>query len=195
MRYREQNNNWKGGRSVASNGYVLIRVGVGHHLADVRGYAYEHRLVAESKLGRRLVRGEQVHHVDGNKQNNSISNIEVVSGIAAHRTKHRKAGCKLRLPGEDNPLVDCACGCGGVLARFDPHGRPRRFMFRHSLKSSRVRQALRDLMSVPGRVYATGELVSKAAASKPAVYRVLNEFLADGSVYKSGHGKWTVRGG
>lgn len=39
------NPNWRGGRSVASNGYMLVRAGVGHHLADVRGYAYEHRLV------------------------------------------------------------------------------------------------------------------------------------------------------
>jgi hypothetical protein len=31
-----RNPNWKGGRLVASNGYVLVRVGVGHHLADVR---------------------------------------------------------------------------------------------------------------------------------------------------------------
>lgn len=45
---------WKGGRSVASNGYVLIRVGVEHHLADVRGYAYEHRVVAEQKIKRAL---------------------------------------------------------------------------------------------------------------------------------------------
>lgn len=49
------NANWRGGRSIASNGYVLIRVGTGHHLADVRGYAYEHRVVAENSLGRRLV--------------------------------------------------------------------------------------------------------------------------------------------
>lgn len=63
-----KNGIWKGGRSVASNGYVLVRVGVEHHLADVRGYAYEHRLVAEEKIGRRLRDDEHVHHVDGDKQ-------------------------------------------------------------------------------------------------------------------------------
>lgn len=61
------NSQWKGGRVIASNGYVLIRVGTDHHLADVRGYAYEHRLVAEKKMGRRLRKGEQVHHLDENK--------------------------------------------------------------------------------------------------------------------------------
>lgn len=53
------NPNWKGGRSIASNGYVLLRM-PGHHLADVRGYVYEHRLVAEQKLGRRLVKGGDI---------------------------------------------------------------------------------------------------------------------------------------
>lgn len=83
---------WKGGRSVASNGYVLIRVGKGHHLADVRGYAYEHRLVAEEKLGRRLAPKELVHHIDGNKQNNHPSNLEVEPSHAHHRKEHRRAG-------------------------------------------------------------------------------------------------------
>ena len=63
----DKNGMWRGGRTVASNGYVLVRVGIGHHLADVRGYAYEHRLVAEAKFGRRLLRGEVVHHADGDK--------------------------------------------------------------------------------------------------------------------------------
>ncbi len=70
---------WKGGRSVASNGYVLVRVGIGHHLADVRGYAYEHRVEAEKKIGRRLRRGEQVHHIDGNKKNNAIANLQCMT--------------------------------------------------------------------------------------------------------------------
>ena len=33
------NSQWKGGRIIASNGYVMLRVGTDHHLADVRGYA------------------------------------------------------------------------------------------------------------------------------------------------------------
>jgi hypothetical protein len=44
-----KNGMWRGGKSLASNGYILIRVGNDHPLADVRGYAYEHRLVAQEK--------------------------------------------------------------------------------------------------------------------------------------------------
>lgn len=36
---REDHPNWHGGRCLSTSGYVLINVGKGHHLADVRGYA------------------------------------------------------------------------------------------------------------------------------------------------------------
>lgn len=128
----EKNGIWKGGRSVASNGYVLIRVGTEHHLADVRGYAYEHRLVAEDKIGRRLLPSEQVHHIDGDKQNNDPANLEVVESIAVHRVRHRSREKGLRLPDEANPTIVCACGCGLVFPKFDKSNRPRRFISGHN---------------------------------------------------------------
>ena len=131
----DRNPNWKGGRSIASNGYVLIKVGTGHHLADIRGYAYEHRLAAESKLGRRLLAGEQVHHIDENRQNNDPSNLEVVT-IAEHRVHHRAVGVNRRMPGEPNPTIACECGCGGVFTKFDACGRPRRFITGHNYKKA-----------------------------------------------------------
>lgn len=50
---RENNPNWQGGRHIASNGYVKILVDKNHHLGDGSNYAYEHRVIAEQKLGRR----------------------------------------------------------------------------------------------------------------------------------------------
>lgn len=128
---RERNPFWKGGRVVASNGYVLVRVGVDHHLADVRGYAYEHRVVAEQKIGRRLRAGELVHHINGDKLDNRPSNLVVVNGNGEHRVHHRKRD-DLRLPGEANTTIRCACGCGRSLAKFDVDGRPRRFISGHN---------------------------------------------------------------
>lgn len=133
------NNNWRGGRSITSNGYVLVRVGVGHHLADVRGYAYEHRVVAEATLGRRLVDGEIVHHIDGNKRNNSPSNLRVEPSIAHHLVHHRAPDSRRRHPGEDNPVVSCACGCSSAFLRFDALGRPRRYVTGHNRRSARGR--------------------------------------------------------
>lgn len=128
-----KNPNWRGGRSVASNGYVLILVGKGHHLADVRGYAYEHRLVAEQKLGRRLRKGEIPHHVNGIKTDNRHENIEVVESGHAHQYRHRKRPSGRRKPGEVNRLIVCACGCGGTFMLFDANGRPRSFLPHHNV--------------------------------------------------------------
>jgi hypothetical protein len=133
MRHREQNSNWRGGRSLASNGYILVRVGTDHHLADVRGYAYEHRLVAEEKIGRRLNPGEQVHHFNGNKRDNRPDNIEVVPSRSHHALRHRKRDAGLRFPHEPNRVVACECGCGMTLLRFDKQGRPRRFVSGHNI--------------------------------------------------------------
>lgn len=126
------NGNWKGGRTVASNGYVLIRVGKAHHLADVRGYAYEHRVVAEAKAGRCLQSGEQVHHANGDRLDNRPENIEIVSSIQQHRFLHRKIGIWRRKPGEPNPHVSCECGCETTFPKFDNLGRPRRFVSGHN---------------------------------------------------------------
>lgn len=122
---------------MASNGYVLIKM-PGHHLADVRGYVYEHRLVAEQKVGRRLQPGEIPHHVNGVKTDNRPENIEVVPSRAHHHVHHRKPGGKrLRLPDESNPTVQCACGCGTEFPKYDAERRPRRFVSGHNAGKSR----------------------------------------------------------
>ncbi len=128
------NPNWKGGRLIASNGYILIRVGTDHHLSDVRGYAYEHRLFAEEKIGRRLRPREQVHHIDGNRGNNALENIEVMETLAHHLVNHRKTGKKRRLPGEPNIKILCACGCGKRFLVYDTSGRPRFFVSGHNTR-------------------------------------------------------------
>ena len=128
-----ENPNWRGGRVVDPRGYVLIRVGVNHHLADVRGYAYEHRLKAEKKLGRRLRKGEEVHHDDERKGNNRPRNLIVAKSKAEHRALHRKRK-DLRNPGQPNPWIKCKCGCGARLKKFDETGRPRRYVSGHNMR-------------------------------------------------------------
>lgn len=126
------NGNWKGGKSIASNGYVIVRVGTQHHLSDVRGYAYEHRLVAESKLKRKLKPGEVAHHANGNRQDNRPENIEVMKSTAHHANQHRKKISGRRLADQQNPIIQCACGCRRWFNRFDAGDRPRRFISGHN---------------------------------------------------------------
>lgn len=52
--------------------------------ASIRGYRkyhqrHEHRVVAAEMLGRELLPGEVVHHIDGDKSNNSPSNLQVMT--------------------------------------------------------------------------------------------------------------------
>ena len=134
---RCKNPNWRGGRTITEHGYVLIRVGTEHSLADVRGYAYEHRVVAERKLGRILADGEIVHHLNGNRQDNRPENIVVVDSIAHHSRKHANRD-DLRPLGTENPMVECACGCGKTFPKYDRWNRPRSFVSGHNMKLTGV---------------------------------------------------------
>lgn len=127
MATTRRSGNFKGGRLIASSGYWIVYVGKGHHLADCRGYAYEHRVVAEQNIGRKLKAVEIVHHINGDKLDNNPSNIEVLGSRFEHKVHHRKAGFSRRLPGQDNEIITCACGCGKTMAQFDNYGRIRKY--------------------------------------------------------------------
>lgn len=127
-----KNGMWKGGRTITSDGYVLIRVGKNHPLADSRGYAYEHRLKAQQKIGRPLRQGEQVDHRDRNRANNRKRNLRVARDVAHHRELEGRRNFNHRVKGDSNPTILCECDCGTTLLKFDSCGRPRRFISGHN---------------------------------------------------------------
>lgn len=68
--------NWRGGRRTIGKGYIYI-YSPDHPNATKDKYVMEHRLVMEKKLGRYLESNEIVHHIDGNRGNNKISNLQL----------------------------------------------------------------------------------------------------------------------
>lgn len=70
--------NWRGGRSVASHGYIKLYM-PDYQSANKRGEVFEHRYVMEQHLGRRLKPHEHVHHKNGKKDDNRIENLELVT--------------------------------------------------------------------------------------------------------------------
>lgn len=79
-------------------GYRMIRKPE-HPFADSKGYVREHRLVMEGYLDRYLEEDECVHHVDGDKSNNDIENLELMlieDHVKLHHTGKEGRGPDLR---------------------------------------------------------------------------------------------------
>jgi len=81
IQFGEAHHAWRGGRFVASDGYVQVNIGK-------KKYRKEHFLVIEKALGRSLQRTEVVHHIDGSKINNSLNNLVLLSNESAHQQVH-----------------------------------------------------------------------------------------------------------
>lgn len=73
---------WNDDRLLSDHGYVKVRVGKDHPLADPNGYAYEH-LVVWAAAGLRLPEpGEILHHKNETKTDNRLDNLELKTNVA-----------------------------------------------------------------------------------------------------------------
>ena len=79
-RLNNTSEHWIGG-TVLPNGYKYIKINGKQR--------EEHRLVMERYLGRELRTDEHIHHKDGNKLNNSIDNLLLISN-SEHAKLHSK---------------------------------------------------------------------------------------------------------
>jgi hypothetical protein len=93
----EKHGSWKGGRHVTASGYYEVWLDAQDPMASMRtrmGYVLEHRLVMARKLGRPLARNETIHHINGDRLDNSPENLQIRTG------KHGKG------------MVYCCADCG-----------------------------------------------------------------------------------
>ncbi len=83
---KESNSSWKGG--VIKTNYIFVRIEIDnsffnmvsdHKNFKTHGYILEHRLVMAQSLNRPLEKWEHVHHINQNKHDNKIENLQLVT--------------------------------------------------------------------------------------------------------------------
>ena len=93
---REKSVGWRGGIHKAPQGYVWELVDHDDPMASMRtsnGYVLQHRLVMARHLGRPLTQTENVHHINGIRDDNRLENLELWTrpqpkGVRANETAH-----------------------------------------------------------------------------------------------------------
>ena len=86
----EKSPHWKGGKTNCL-GYTFV-YNPKHPFVTKKGYVREHRLVMEKHLGRYLKPKEVVHHINGIKIDNHITNLV----LFANEKEHQKSCHKCR---------------------------------------------------------------------------------------------------
>lgn len=81
----EDHHLWKGGRYLNYGGYVLLAKSLARKLYPMAVLStkhtdiFEHTCIMSHHLQREIIKGESIHHKDGNRQNNNLSNLELWS--------------------------------------------------------------------------------------------------------------------
>ena len=86
VRKGEKGANWKGGTRETRKGYKQI-LAPDHPRADAAGYVMEHILVWEKETGVPVPQNCCIHHLNGDKTDNRISNLCMMQ-FAAHTVYH-----------------------------------------------------------------------------------------------------------
>lgn len=100
----ERHGSWRGGLTRTADGYIKQKLSINDPLRCMvgrNGYVPQHRLVMARALGRPLAKHETVHHINGDRGDNNLSNLQLRSG------KH----------GKGMRFVCACCGSDNVVAK------------------------------------------------------------------------------
>ena len=75
-------------------------------------YVAEHRKIIEDNLGRRLLRKEQIHHINCDKTDNRIENLHLFNNASEHLNSHRSIEKLIKELMERN-IIRFNCDKGG----------------------------------------------------------------------------------
>lgn len=78
--------NWNGGLTINSSGYIYFTSSSSNGIHKNKAL---HVVIAEWAFGRKIERGEHVHHIDGDKLNNKPSNLRILSA-SEHAKLHAR---------------------------------------------------------------------------------------------------------
>lgn len=84
---------WKGGKSKNEGGYILVSDKTFPSMLNMTGYVLEHRLNMAKYLNRPLESWETVHHIDGDIENNDVSNLQLRIGKHGKHIVYACADC------------------------------------------------------------------------------------------------------
>jgi len=88
---------WRGGTTEGAGGYVLVWIDKNDPLYSMsvsgKNYVLEHRLVMARQLGRPLEKHESVHHINGDRKDNRIENLQLRSSNHGPGTASKCLDC------------------------------------------------------------------------------------------------------
>jgi len=90
-------------------GYRYCRTDPPHPKSNAKGLYPLHRVLMENQVGRLLLDDEVVHHKDGNKENDSVGNLELKTNCEHSRLHH-----------PPSLSIKCQCHCGRIFF-LKPH--------------------------------------------------------------------------
>jgi hypothetical protein len=76
---KERHSNWKNGTSRCRD-YMMVKIDYDspyYCMVNKSDYVMEHRLVVAESIGRPLTKSETVHHINGDKLDNRIENLQI----------------------------------------------------------------------------------------------------------------------